>query len=134
AGRAAIVRQLLVESLLLAVAGGSGGFLIALWGVSALVELTPPNLLRVIDIPLNRWVLIYTLGVSLVTSLIFGLAPALALTRGSLQQYLHGFGRSVTQSARVRQGLVVAQVMMTVVLLCCSGLLVRSFVALNGVR
>jgi putative ABC transport system permease protein len=113
AGRGAIVRQLLVESLLLAGVGGAVGFLVALWGVSALVELTPRNLIRVVEVPLDRKVLIYTFGISLLTGLTFGLVPAITSTRGTLAGYLHGVGRSITQSARIRQGLVVAQVMMT---------------------
>ena len=133
ASRRAIVRQLIVESLLLAGVGGAIGFLVALWGVSALIELTPRNLIRVVEVPLDRWVLIYTFGISLLTGLIFGLAPAITATRGSLAGYLHGVGRSITQSARIRQGLVIAQVTMTVILLCGAGLLVRSFAALNSI-
>jgi putative ABC transport system permease protein len=133
ASRGAIVRQLLVESLLLAGAGGAVGFLVALWGVSVLIELTPRNLIRVVEVPLDRWVLMYTFGISLLTGLIFGLAPAITATRGSLATYLHGVGRSITHSARIRQGLVIAQVTMTVILLCGAGLLVRSFAALNSI-
>ena len=133
ASRGAIVRQLLVESLLLAGVGGAVGFLVALWGVSALVELTPRNLIRVVEVPLDRWVLMYTFGISLLTGLTFGLAPAITATRSSLAGYLHGVGRSITHSARMRQGLVIAQVTMTVILLCGAGLLVRSFAALNSI-
>src|SRR5262245_330836 len=132
AGRGAIVRQLLMESLLLAAGGGAIGFLVALWGVSTLIDLTPRNLIRVIEVPLDRWVLMYTFGISLLTGMAFGLTPAITSTRGSLAGYLHGVGRSITHSARIRQGLVVAQVMMTVILLCGAGLLVRSFAALNS--
>jgi putative ABC transport system permease protein len=132
ASRGAIVRQLLVESLLLGGVGGAVGFLVALWGVSALVELTPRNLIRVVEVPLDRWVLLYTSGISLLTGLTFGLVPVITATRGFLAGHLHGAGRSITHSARLRQGLVVAQVMMTVILLCGAGLLVRSFAALNS--
>src|SRR5262245_30348671 len=132
AGRGAIVRQLLVESLLLAGVGGAVGFLVALWGVSALVELTPRNLIRVVEVTLDRWVLMYTFGISLLTGLAFGLTPAITATRCTLAVYLDGVGRSITQSASIRQGLVIAQVMMTVILLCGAGLLVRSFAALNS--
>ena len=133
ASRGAIVRQLLMESLLLAGVGGTVGFLVALWGVSALVELTPRNLIRVVEVPLDRWVLMYTFGISLLTGLTFGLAPAITATRSSLTGYLHGVGRSITHSARMRQGLVIGQVTMTVILLCGAGLLVRSFAALNSI-
>lgn len=134
AGRGAIIRYLLAESLILAGAGAVAGFLIALWGVGALVQLTPRNLIRVADVPLDGRVLLYTFAVSALTGLLSGLAPASAATRGSLSEYLHGIGRSITRSARLRQGLVVAQVTMTVVLLCGAGLLFRSFSALNAVR
>src|SRR5205814_5021424 len=63
----------------------------------------------------------------------FGLAPAISATRRSLAQHLHGIGRSIAKSARMRQGLVVAQVALTVILLCGAGLLVRSFAALKSV-
>src|SRR4029078_7492865 len=133
AGRGAILRQFLVESLLLALMGGAAGFLLALWGISALLELSPRNLIRVPEIRPDRWVLMYTSGVSIVTGFAFGLAPAITAARASLAQHLHGIGRSVTRSTRLRQSLVVAQVALGVILLCGAGLLVRSFVALNSV-
>src|SRR5262249_21907517 len=83
ASRGTIVRQLLVESLLLAGLGGAVGFLVALWGVSALVELTPRNLSRVVEVPLDRWVLLYTSSISLMTGLTFGLVPVITVTRDS---------------------------------------------------
>jgi predicted permease len=133
AGRSAILRQFLVESLLLALVGGAAGFLVALWGISALLELSPRNLIRVPEVRPDRWVLMYTSGVSILTGFAFGLAPAIAASRASLAQHLHGIGRSVTKSMRIRQSLVVAQVALTVILLCGAGLLVRSFVNLNSV-
>src|SRR5262249_20173898 len=90
------------------------------------------NLIRVVEVPLDRWVLMYTFGISLLTGLAFVVVPAITLIRGTLAAYLHGVGRSITRSARIRQALVVAQVMMTVILLCGAGLLVRSFAALNS--
>src|SRR5262249_15713311 len=110
AGRSAIVRHLLVESLLLAFAGGAAGFLVALWGVSALLELSPRNLIRVPEVPLDRWVLMYTSFVSLLTGFVCGLAPAITASGRSLAHQLHGLGRSIAKSARIRQGLVAAQV------------------------
>src|SRR5262249_23182361 len=96
ARRGALARQLILESLLLALASGAGGFLIALWGVSALVELAPRNLIRVANVSLDAWVLLYTAGISILTSLTFGLVPALTATRTSLNEYLHSAGRSIT--------------------------------------
>jgi putative ABC transport system permease protein len=133
AGRGAILRQLLIESLILACLGGAAGFLVALWGVSALLELTPRNLIRVPEVPLDRWVMMYTSLLTLMTGFTFGFVPAISAMRNALAVHLHGSGRSVTRSARVRQWLVVAQVAITVILLCGAGLLVRSFSALNSV-
>src|SRR5262249_10692249 len=134
AGRAPILRQLVIESLVLAFLGGAAGFLIALWGVSTLLELTPRNLIRVPEVPLDRWIMMYTSFLAILTAFAFGLAPAVSAMRNALTAHLQGSGRSVTRSARVRQWLVVAQVGMTVILLCGAGLLVRSFAALNSVR
>src|SRR5262249_15667257 len=133
AGRAPILRQLVIESLVLAFLGGAAGFLIALWGVSTLLELTPRNLIRVPEVPLDRWVMIYTSFLAILTAVAFGLAPTISAMRNALAAHLQGGGRSVTRSARVRQWLVVAQVGMTVILLWGAGLLVRRFAGLNSV-
>jgi putative ABC transport system permease protein len=134
APRTALVRQLLVESLLLSLAAGGAGFLMALWGVSALVQLTPRNLIRIADVSVDGWILLYTIGVCALTGVTFGLAPAIAATRGwALRDYLHSFGRSVSASTGTRQVLVVAQVILTVILLCGAGLLARSLRALHSV-
>lgn len=71
--------------------------------------------------------------VSVLTGIMFGLAPAITSTRRSLIKHLHGAGRSIAKSARIHQGFVVAQVALTVILLCGPGLLVRSFAALSSV-
>jgi putative ABC transport system permease protein len=134
APRIALVRQLLVESFLLSLAAGGAGFLIALWGVSALVQLTPRNLIRIADVSVDGWILLYTIGVSALTGVTFGLAPAIAATRGTLRDYLQSFGRSISASTGTRQVLVVVQVTMTVILLCGAGLLTRSLRALHSVR
>src|SRR5262249_14717387 len=133
AGRRAILRQLLIESLLLACLGGAAGFLVAVWGVSALLDLTPRNLIRVPEVPLDRWVMMYTSFLAVFTGFTFGLAPAISATRDAFIVHLHGSGRSVTRSARIRRWLVVAQVAMAMILLCGAGLLVRSFAALRSV-
>jgi predicted permease len=134
AGRLAILRQLLVESMLLAVAGGIAGLLMAFWSVNALLQLTPRNLLRVTEVPLDARIWLYTFGLSVATGFIFGVGPAVAATREPLANYLRGMGRSITRTSRLRHGLVLAQVSMTVILLCGAGLLMRSFAALNGIR
>jgi putative ABC transport system permease protein len=134
AGRGVLLRQLLVESSLLALAGGTAGFFVATWAVGLLLAWTPRTLLRVTEVPLDARVLLYALALSVVTGFIFGAGPAFAATRNSLSEALREGGRSLTRSARLRQGLLITQVAMTVLLLCGAGLLLRSFAALNGVR
>src|SRR5262249_37260511 len=109
------------------------GVLVALWGISVLLELSPRNLIRVPDVSLDGWILLYTFGVSAVTGIAFGLAPAIVVNRMSPAQPLQTFSRSIAKSARIRRGLVVAQVALAVILLCGAGLLVRSFSALSSV-
>ena len=133
AGRMAIVRQQLVESLLLAALGGALGVLIANLSLDALTALAPPDLLRVPELHLNRRVLWYALGVSVFTGIAVGLAPALLAARRSVITALRSSGRGVAHAPRVRQALVVCQVAMTVVLLCGAGLLAKTIVALERV-
>src|SRR5262245_37996257 len=138
ATRSAIVRQLVTESLLLGTAGGLAGVFIARWAVGVLLALVPPNLLQTPSIPIDRWVLLYTLAISILTGLVVGLVPALPAIRVELADYLRSGTRSVTLPMSLRKGLIVAQVAMTVVLLCGAGLLERSLLALihdpTGVR
>src|SRR5262245_61156503 len=130
ATRIAIVRQLVTESLLLAIAGGIAAVFVARWGVGVLLALVPPTLLQTSSIPIDRWVLLYTLAISVLTGVVVGLAPALPAIRVDFAYYLRSGTRSVTLSMPLRKGLIVAQVAMTVVLLCGAGLLVRSLFAL----
>jgi len=132
AGRVPIVRQLLVESLLLAVGGGLLGLALARWSLDALLAFSPPGLLSVSELTIDQRVLLYALGLSVLTGVVVGLMPAVSLVRRSVLAHLHQSGHRVTQSARLRQSLVVAQVTMTIVLLCAAGLLVRTVIALNG--
>jgi putative ABC transport system permease protein len=132
AGRGAIVRQLLIESVVLASAGGVVGVFMAWWGVGLLLALVPASLLQVSDVPIDGWVLLYTLGLSVLTGVVVGLAPALPVLHIDVVEHLQTGGRSVTARTRLRQGLIVLQVAMTVVLLCGAGLLVRSLLALTG--
>jgi putative ABC transport system permease protein len=131
AGRAAIIRQLLVESVLLAIAGGVLGILFARWSLDAVMALVPADLVRAPEIHVDQRVLLYALTVSILTGIVIGLAPAILGASQSIAGLLRASGSSVTQSARLRQGLVVCQVAMTVVLLCGAGLLVRTVIALN---
>lgn len=134
AGRVPIVRQLLVESLLLAIGGGLLGLGIARWSIDALLALAPGGLLRVTEIHLDWRVMLYALGLSLATGIVVGLMPAFSVARRSIVVGLRESSRNITQSARLRQGLVVAQVAMTITLLCAAGLLVRTVVALTSAQ
>ena len=133
AGRLAIVRQWLVESLLLAVAGGSLGIALARWSLDVLLAFAPADVLRLSELSVDRRVLLYAVGLSVVTGVVVGLVPAVLVARRSMTAWMRTSGRTVTQSLRVRQTLVVCQVALTVVLLCGAGLLVRTVVALHRV-
>jgi len=131
AGRLALVRQLLVESSLLAIAGGALGIALAAASVRALLAVAPPDLLRVATLSVDRRVLLYAVALSLLTGIGVGLVPAMVDARRSIVSALRAGGSSVTAAPRIRQILVICQVGMTVVLLCGAGLLVRTVIALN---
>jgi putative ABC transport system permease protein len=132
AGRAAIVRQLLVESMVLAVAGGALGIALAHWSLDALVAFAPPNLLRVPELFVDRRVLLYAFALSALTGVVVGIVPAVLVAKQSIVASIRSGGISVAHSPRIRQVLVVCQVSMTVVLLCGAGLLLRTMIALNA--
>ena len=134
AGRLPLVRQLLVESLLLAIGGGLLGLALARWSLDALLAFAPAGLLSVSELAIDPRVLTYALGLSILTGIIVGLMPAASVVQRSFVAQIRESGYHVTQSARLRQALVVAQVAMTIVLLCAAGLLVRTVMALNGAR
>ena len=131
AGRWAIARSVLVESLLLAGAGGALGLGLARWSLDALLAVAPTNLLGVSELFIDRRVLIYAFGLSLATGAIAGLAPTILFARRSMADALRTRGSKAGHAPRVRQALVVVQVAMTVVLLCGAGVLVRTLIALD---
>jgi predicted permease len=133
AGRASIVRQLLVESLLLALAGGALGVGLAHWSLDALVAFAPPTLLRVPELTVDTRVLAYALAMSLLTGIVCGVIPAVMVGLRPIALTLRAGGVTVTHATRLRQVLVVSQVAMTVVLLCGAGLLARTLLALTSV-
>ena len=136
AGRVRLIRQLLTESMLLGLAGGGLGLLLAGWGINLLVALSPANLPRVETISLDLRVAGFTLAVALATGLIFGLAPALQASKLDLNEALKEGGRGSTEGLRrnrVRGALVVAEVALALVLLIGAGLMIRSFRRLQAV-
>jgi putative ABC transport system permease protein len=137
ASRSRIVRQLLTESVLLAACGGLVGLLIAEWGTSALIHAVPQNIPRVGDISLDPIVLAFTLVVSLVTGVVFGLVPAWQASHVDLNTALKSgmrTGSDTGQKGRLRNGLVMAEVALALVLLICAGLLIQSFSRLGQVQ
>ena len=131
AGRLALVQQQLIESLLLASAGGVLGILIARLSLDALVTFAPPDLLGVPELLIDRRVLAYALVMSALTGIVVGLVPALVVGAQPVAAALRAGGRGMSQAPRLRQVLVVSQVAMTVVLLCGAGLLARTMLALE---
>jgi putative ABC transport system permease protein len=136
ARRGRVIRQLLTEATMLGAIGGALGLLLAMWGVDLLLALTPKDLLGLKDVGIDYRVLGFTFGVSLLTGLLFGLAPALEASRPNLNETLKEGGRSASsglRSHRLRDLFVVAEVALALVLLIGSGLMVRSFTRLRSV-
>jgi predicted permease len=133
APRLRVVRQLLTESLLISLAGGTLGLLLAFGGVRALVVLLPADFPRANDIHVSLPVLLFTLAVSLATGILFGLAPALQASRTDPKQGLQHSSRTSTagrQHNRLRSSLVIAEVSLASVLLIGAGLMLRTFLNL----
>ena len=139
AGRARLVRQLLTESVVLALAGGGFGLVLAMWGVDLLVAAIPqPQLVYMPylrDLSLNTGVLVFTCALSLATGVVFGLTPALEASRPDLQESLKEGGRaSSTKAAKGLRGfLVVSEVALALVLLVGAGLMLKSLLRMLSV-
>ena len=136
ASRGRLVRQMLVETALLFVAGGLLGLLLAHWGVKALVALDPEGIPRAREIGVDGRVLAFTFLVSLATGVLFGLVPALSATGRRLYEALKEGGRAMAGGVHgrlVRNLLVGFEVAVALVLLVCAGLLIQSFARLSRV-
>jgi putative ABC transport system permease protein len=136
AGRGRMVRQLLTESALLAFAGGAVGLLLAYWGLRAFALWIPDDVPVAHDLTLDPRVLLFTLGVVLLTGALAGLAPALQMTRPDLAESLRDgtrAGSGTARGGRTRSALVVIETAVAVLLVAGAGLLIRSFARLTDV-
>ena len=136
ASRSRIVRQLITESLVLALVAGSFGLAFAIWGAEVLKALAPADVPRLAETKIDVWVLVFTFGVTVAASLVFGLVPALETSRVDLNEALkQGAARTGLggRGGRMRAALVVVEVALSVILVASAGLLIRSFHALANV-
>ncbi len=134
ASRWQIIRQLLIESVLLALIGGLLGFVISLWGVDVLVATLPADVPRITGLSPDWRVLLFTFGAALVTGILCGLAPALSASRHDLSEAMKDGGRSATPArGRLRNVLVVGEIAVALILLVGAGLLLKSFWLLQRV-
>jgi len=137
ASRLRIVRQLLTESVMLSVVSGVAGFALSLWLIKLLIALTPPNTPRIDEIGVDLRVFGFTLGVTVLAGLLFGLFPALQTSRPNLNETLKDSGQRGTESGgrnRVGSLLIVSEIALSFVLLAGAGLLIKSFFHLREIN
>jgi putative ABC transport system permease protein len=131
------MRQLFTESTMLALTGGAAGFLLSFWLLSLIKKLLPTDFPRISEIHMDWRVLGFTLVASVITGILFGFAPALQFARADVQDAIRETGRGTIGSLRrnrFRQGLIISEVALSVVLLAGAGLLFRSFMRLQSVN
>jgi putative ABC transport system permease protein len=136
AGRGRLIRQLLAESVVLSLAGGAAGLLIASWGVKALMAVAPADLPRASDVHIDAAVLAFSVAISLLAGIVFGAAPAMIASRPDLTVFLRDAGRDGHAGGsrrRLRAALVTVQVALALALLAGAGLAIRSFQRLTHV-
>jgi len=136
ASRARVMRELLAESLMLAVAGGVAGLLVALWGLDLLVALGPSDLPRLKEIDVDGRALVFTFALSMLVGVICGLAPAIGASKPDLTVSLKEGGKGAgadSRQGRLRSLLVVSEVTLALVLLVGAGLMIKSFIRLQQV-
>ncbi|HET9533128.1 MAG TPA: ABC transporter permease [Blastocatellia bacterium] len=136
AGRGRIVRLLLAESVLLSAMGGAGGLMLAVFGLDLLVSMGGGRIARLEEVGIDRWVLVYSAALSFTTGIMFGLVPALRVSRAALGESLKAASRGLIRSSRYRlhRFIVSGQVALTLLLLIGAGLLIRSFINLLDVE
>src|SRR6266404_9305060 len=137
AGRLQLVRQMLSESVLLALVGGTAGVVLAIWGLDLLRSIGAQTVPRIAEVDLDLRVLLVTLGTAVVTGIVIGLIPALASGKPELTEALKEGGHGATSGLRrnrLRNALVIAEVALALVLLVAAGLLLKSFVRLQNVH
>jgi putative ABC transport system permease protein len=131
-----MLRQLLTESVLLSIIGGVAGVLLSIWALGLLRAIGPQTVPRLREVNLDFNVLAMTFGVSIVTGILFGIAPALVSAKPELTEALKEDGRGSTASTRrhrLRNSLIVAETVLAIVLLVSAGLLIKSFIRLQNV-
>jgi predicted permease len=136
ASRGRLVRQLLIESVVLSFSGGVAGILLGYAGIPLLLSMSPAGLPRAREISMDAHVLLFALGLSVLTGILFGLVPAMGASRADLQTALGEGGREASEGARghrIRSALAVAEVTLSLVLLTGAGLLLRSFDRFAGI-
>jgi putative ABC transport system permease protein len=133
ASRTRLIRQLLIESVALASVGGSVGFALAFWAVRAINRAIPPNTLAIPEVHVDATVLLFAVAATVITGLLFGLAPAWRMTRLDINDVLKqtGRGSSGGTRARLRNGLAATELALTTILLIGAGLLIRTLANLE---
>jgi putative ABC transport system permease protein len=132
AGRSRLLRQMLTESLLLALLAGAASLLLAHWALVSIVSFGPRDIPRLASVGLNGAVLWFTLSISVASTLLFGLMPALQSSASGVGDLLKGSASSSREAGRARNTLLIGEVALSMMLLAGAGLLVRSFIGLRS--